>query len=55
LTKGHTFEEYALKRNLLLGIFEKGFERPSPIQEEAIPLALTGLLHEKFPAMVMCF
>ena len=24
-----------------MGIFEKGFERPSPIQEEAIPIALT--------------
>ncbi|XP_020550095.1 DEAD-box ATP-dependent RNA helicase 6-like [Sesamum indicum] len=25
-----------------MGIYEKGFERPSPIQEESIPLALTG-------------
>jgi hypothetical protein len=25
-----------------MGIFEAGFERPSPIQEEAIPIALTG-------------
>lgn len=25
-----------------MGIFEKGFERPSPIQEEAIPLILAG-------------
>jgi ATP-dependent RNA helicase DDX6/DHH1 len=25
-----------------MGIFEKGYERPSPIQEEAIPIALTG-------------
>ena len=25
-----------------MGIFEKGFERPSPIQEEAIPIALAG-------------
>lgn len=25
-----------------MGIFEAGFERPSPIQEEAIPVALTG-------------
>jgi ATP-dependent RNA helicase DDX6/DHH1 len=31
-----------LKRELLLGIYEKGFEKPSPIQEEAIPVALTG-------------
>jgi ATP-dependent RNA helicase DDX6/DHH1 len=25
-----------------MGIFEKGFERPSPIQEEVIPMALAG-------------
>jgi hypothetical protein len=25
-----------------MGIFEKGFEAPSPIQEEAIPIALAG-------------
>ncbi|KAJ4459776.1 putative DEAD-box ATP-dependent RNA helicase 6 [Paratrimastix pyriformis] len=41
-TKNHNFEDYALKRELLMGIFEKGFEKPSPIQEESIPLALTG-------------
>ena len=36
------FEDYGLKREVLMGIFEKGFEKPSPIQEEAIPIALTG-------------
>jgi ATP-dependent RNA helicase DDX6/DHH1 len=41
-TKGHEFEDYCLKRELLMGIFEKGFERPSPIQEEAIPVILAG-------------
>lgn len=41
-TKGNDFEDYFLKRELLMGIFEKGFEKPSPIQEEAIPVALTG-------------
>jgi ATP-dependent RNA helicase DDX6/DHH1 len=25
-----------------MGIFEKGYEQPSPIQEETIPIALTG-------------
>ena len=25
-----------------MGIFEAGFEKPSPIQEESIPVALTG-------------
>ena len=41
-TKGNDFEDFFLKRDLLMGIFEKGFEKPSPIQEEAIPIALAG-------------
>lgn len=41
-TKGNSFEDYFLKRELLMGIYEKGFEAPSPIQEESIPIALTG-------------
>eukprot|EP00038_Savillea_parva_P008386 m.176597 g.176597 ORF g.176597 m.176597 type:complete len:422 (+) comp14202_c0_seq1:82-1347(+) len=41
-TKGNEFTDYALKRELLMGIYEKGFERPSPVQEESIPVALMG-------------
>ncbi|KAA0196268.1 hypothetical protein HAZT_HAZT000812, partial [Hyalella azteca] len=41
-TKGIEFEDFCLSRPLLMGIFEKGWERPSPIQEASIPLALTG-------------
>ncbi|QSZ33450.1 hypothetical protein DSL72_005018 [Monilinia vaccinii-corymbosi] len=41
-TKGLEFEDFSIKRDLLMGIFEAGFEKPSPIQEEAIPVALTG-------------
>jgi ATP-dependent RNA helicase DDX6/DHH1 len=41
-TKGTSFEDLFLKRELLMGIFEKNWERPSPVQEEAIPVALTG-------------
>ncbi|EPX72399.1 ATP-dependent RNA helicase Ste13 [Schizosaccharomyces octosporus yFS286] len=41
-TRGTEFEDYYLKRELLMGIFEAGFERPSPIQEESIPIALSG-------------
>jgi len=41
-TKGNDFEDYYLKRPLLMGIFEMGYEKPSPIQEEAIPIALLG-------------
>lgn len=41
-TKGNDFEDYFLKRELLMGIYEKGYEKPSPIQEESIPVALAG-------------
>ncbi|KAI5951632.1 DHH1 [Candida jiufengensis] len=41
-TQGKSFEEFNLKRELLMGIFEAGFEKPSPIQEESIPMALAG-------------
>ncbi|GMM29661.1 DExD/H-box ATP-dependent RNA helicase [Martiniozyma asiatica (nom. inval.)] len=37
-----SFESFGLKRELLMGIFEAGFERPSPIQEQSIPAALQG-------------
>jgi ATP-dependent RNA helicase DDX6/DHH1 len=40
-TKGIEWEDMPLRRELLMGIFEAGFERPSPIQEEAIPIATT--------------
>lgn len=40
-TKGLEFEDMYLRRELLMGIFEAGFEKPSPIQEDAIPIALT--------------
>eukprot|EP00002_Diphylleia_rotans_P038690 TRINITY_DN883_c0_g1_i1.p1 TRINITY_DN883_c0_g1~~TRINITY_DN883_c0_g1_i1.p1 ORF type:complete len:415 (-),score=91.51 TRINITY_DN883_c0_g1_i1:835-2079(-) len=38
--KGNEFEDYYLKRELLMGIYEKGYENPSPVQEEVIPTAL---------------
>jgi ATP-dependent RNA helicase DDX6/DHH1 len=41
-TKGNDFNDFYLKRELLMGIFEKGYEKPSPIQEETIPIALAG-------------
>jgi len=41
-TKGNEFEDFCLKRELLMGIFEKGWEKPSPIQEASIPIAQTG-------------
>lgn len=40
--KGIEWEDLHLKRDLLKGIFEMGYEKPSPIQEEAIPIALAG-------------
>ncbi|KAI9654473.1 MAG: putative ATP-dependent RNA helicase ddx6 [Trizodia sp. TS-e1964] len=41
-TKGLDFEDFFITRELMMGIFEAGFEKPSPIQEETIPVALTG-------------
>ncbi|XP_022109362.1 ATP-dependent RNA helicase cgh-1-like [Acanthaster planci] len=41
-TKGNEFEDYCLSTGLLKGIFEKGWEWPSPIQEASIPMALSG-------------
>ncbi|ULU02770.1 hypothetical protein L3Y34_002394 [Caenorhabditis briggsae] len=41
-TKGVEFEDFCLGRDLLMGIFEKGWEKPSPIQEASIGVALTG-------------
>lgn len=41
-TKGQNFDDYKLKIELLKGIYEKGYEKPSPIQEEVIPIALLG-------------
>ncbi|KAK2877828.1 DExD/H-box ATP-dependent RNA helicase dhh1 [Arthroderma sp. PD_2] len=41
-TKGLDFEDFYITRELMMGIFEAGFEKPSPIQEETIPVALTG-------------
>lgn len=41
-TKGNEWEDYFLKKELLMGIFEKGYEYPSPVQEESIPIALAG-------------
>ena len=40
--KGVEFEDFHLKRDLLKGIFEMGYESPSPVQEEAIPMAMMG-------------
>lgn len=36
------FDDYHFSRELLAGIYEKGFERPSPIQEAVFPYALVG-------------
>lgn len=41
-TKGSTFDSFMLPRPLLAGIFEHGFEHPSPVQEQCIPHVLAG-------------
>jgi ATP-dependent RNA helicase DDX6/DHH1 len=41
-TKGLEFEDFYISRELMVGIYEASFGKPSPIQEETIPVALTG-------------
>lgn len=43
-TKGNEFEDYCLKRELLMGIFEMGWEKPSPIQVNSAPLFVLQVL-----------
>lgn len=40
--EGKEFEDFCLSREHLMGIFEMGWEKPSPIQEASIPMALSG-------------
>lgn len=40
--EGKEFEDFCLSRELLMGIFEMGWEKPSPIQEASIPMSLSG-------------
>jgi ATP-dependent RNA helicase DDX6/DHH1 len=40
--EGKEFEDFCLSRELLMGIFEMGWEKPSPIQEASIPMGLSG-------------
>ena len=41
-TKGLNFADFNLSHDVQLGLYELGYERPSPIQEECIPVALEG-------------
>ena len=47
-TKGNEFEDYCLKRELLMGIFEMGWEKPSP------EIGCTGWLVPGTPALPAC-
>ena len=37
-----TFEDFDLNRQLLNAIEEAGYQAPTPIQEQAIPLVMNG-------------
>jgi len=37
-----TFKELGLDEHIVKAVEELGFEKPSPIQEESIPLLITG-------------
>lgn len=41
-TQGSTFDDLGLSRELLMGLFLAGFEKPSPVQEQSIPYAIAG-------------
>lgn len=41
-TKGTDFEDYGLKIEILRALIEKGWDKPSPVQEETIPLTIAG-------------
>ncbi len=41
-TKGLSWDSLYLKQKVLMGVYEFGYEKPSPIQEEVIPYALAG-------------
>jgi len=41
-TSGMTFRDFNLADSVQFGVFEMGFELPSPIQEQAIPKILDG-------------
>jgi ATP-dependent RNA helicase DDX6/DHH1 len=41
-TRGLTFDDFHIKKDILKGLYKKGFDRPSPVQEAVIPIALAG-------------
>lgn len=41
-TRGLEWDDFCLKKELLMGIVSKGFDKPSPIQEESIPMILAS-------------
>ena len=45
-TKGVEWDDFLLKKELLMGIVAKGFDKPSPVQEEVIPKILAGNSNE---------
>ena len=53
-----TFEELGLEPSLIRALIKKGIEKPTPIQEVAIPLILVSLIpylsHFDFPFMMLC-
>ena len=41
-TRGLTFDDFHIKKDILKGLYKKGFDRPSPVQEAVVPIALAG-------------
>lgn len=45
-----TFEEMCLDTRIMRAIAEMGFEQPSPIQAQSIPIAVGGKGHDRTSA-----
>ena len=41
--KGLEWDDFNLRKELMMGIMSKGFDFPSPVQEEVIPNVLTSI------------
>ena len=41
-TKGASYQDFLIKREILKGAYEMGWEEPSPIQEDTMHLTLAG-------------
>ena len=41
-TRGLEWDDFCLRKEVLMGIVGNGFDKPSPVQEEVIPIVLAS-------------